>query len=377
MSNTNSSTSNILDDKLALVSVSIGTFGGYRRATRQMIAELGGSLPDCAAVTEGSIKVFPNKPMKPFGTARRKVFRSIAAVGIKALGSRTVFAIPKTKLPAVEKLLADAHAQHAADVADLDAQYDTLFDQHVAANPAAAAIISGLKVSRATAIAKMHFTHDVFQISPVIREGQDPNQGVQSLVAGLARQVFDEVADAMQKLLESDSLTGKIKAGQRTLRPIKAQVTKMQGLSFLDKAIDDAIQFIGTVLATLPTEGYIEDTVTAKSFSTLLRLVELLSDTDDIVDAAGKTANGLKAEVILFPPKVVAQASAPAPATAAVVTAPSVQPATPAISAPPKVPGPTAVAKSVTVVKPAMPTIRPVPAKLIRTGRGAAAPMLF
>lgn len=363
MSNANSSTSNILDDKLALVSVSIGTFGGYRRATRAMIAELGGSLPDCSAVTEGSIKVFPNKPMKPFGTARRKVFRAIASIGIKALGSRTVFAIPKAKLPAVEKLLADAHAQHAADVAGLERQYDTLFDQHVADNPAAAAIIQGLKVPRATAIAKMHFTHNVFQISPVVREGQDPNQGVQSLVAGLARQVFEEVADAMQKVAESDPLIGKIKAGQRTLRPIKAQVTKMQGLSFLDKAIDDAIQFIGAVLATLPTEGYIEDTVTAKSFSTLQRLVELLSDPDDIFDAAGKTANGLTAAAILFPPKAVPAPAVPAPVKAAAAALRSAKPAV-------------AVAPVATAAAPAK-ALPPVPGKVVRPAGSVARPQLF
>lgn len=360
MTSSNSSTSNILDDKLALVSVSIGTFGGYRRATRAMIAELGGSLPDCSAVTEGSIKVFPNKPMKPFGTARRKVFRAIASIGIKALGSRTVFAIPKARLPAVEKLLADAHAQHTADVADLDRQYDVLFDQHVAANPAAATIIQGLKVSRATAIAKMHFTHNVFQISPVAREGQDPHQGVQSLVAGLARQVFEEVADAMQKIADSDPMIGKIKAGQRTLRPIKAQVTKMQGLSFLDKAIDDAIQFIGEVLATLPTEGWIEDTVAAKSFSTLQRLVDLLSDPDDIFDAAGKTANGLAATAILFPPKAIPAPAVPAPVKAAVVAC---QPAKPVVQ--PK-PAPMIVRAAARL-----------PAKMIRPGGGVARPQLF
>ena len=53
----------VLTDKLTLISVNIATFSGYRRATRDHIKALGGSLPASAAITEGSIKVFPGEQL--------------------------------------------------------------------------------------------------------------------------------------------------------------------------------------------------------------------------------------------------------------------------------------------------------------------------
>lgn len=92
-------TSSILDEKLALVSVNIGIYAGYRRATRETIKQLGGNLPDCNAVTEGSIKVFPNEALKEFQTVRRALFRKIGAKGVKAMGSGNLLPCPRTLCP--------------------------------------------------------------------------------------------------------------------------------------------------------------------------------------------------------------------------------------------------------------------------------------
>ena len=78
----------VLNEKLTLVSINISTFSGYRRATRDHIAALGGSLPASAAITEGSIKVFPGDGTKALQTVRRGVFRKLQAKGVKALGSQ-------------------------------------------------------------------------------------------------------------------------------------------------------------------------------------------------------------------------------------------------------------------------------------------------
>lgn len=331
------SSNNVLDEKIALVSINVGLFSGYRRATREQIRELGGELPNSAAVTEGSIKVFPNEALKTFHSDRRAVFREVAAKGIKALGSRTVFAVPKDALPEIEQLLKDAEDKHKQDVTDLEARYEDLFEQHVAANPEAAQIIRNLKVPCQFAIARMHFGHNIFSISPVVKEGEDKEKGVESIVASLARQLYEEVAGEMGTLAESDSLTGGIKASQRTLRPIKAQLNKMRGLSFLSPSVEHAVRFIEDVLALLPSEGYIEDNPTARPFTTLRRLVETLSEPDGILNAAGKTANGTSAVDILFPPKPQpVQAAHPAamPVTPPQATAASAKAPMPAISRP-------------------------------------------
>lgn len=305
------STMSVLDEHLALVSVHVGSFAGYRRATREHIAAMGGSLPQSAAVTEGSIKVFPCEPLRPFATIRRQIARTIEAKGVRALGSGAVFAVPRTALPEIETALDQAAQDFEKEKAALDANYETLFEAHVLANPEAAAIIRTLKVERAAAIGKLHFGSSVFQIVPVLREGEDPAKGVADIVAGLARQLFEEVAAEMGQLAKSDGFAVKGRVGQKALRPIRTAVAKMRGLAFLDPCINGAIAFIGEVLSGLPQQGYIEDAGGLRPFSTLRRLVDILADADELANAAGRASNAVPAAEILFPPVVP-----PAPAEA-------------------------------------------------------------
>lgn len=353
-------TTSVLDEKIALVSISIGMFGGYRRATAGQIEELGGKLPNSNAITEGSIKVFPNDAMKVFQTSRRRLFRDIAAKGVKALGSSNVFAIPKACLAEIEKKIADAANEHAAAKAQLDADYESLFEQHVSKNPEAERIIRGLKVDRVAALARLHFSSSVFSIRPLVREGEDPEAGVAGIVAGLARQLFSEISAEMTDLLDTDSLK-RGKAGQKTLRPIKAAVAKMKGLEFIDpRTVGGCVNLINQVLATLPGQGYIEDVGQSTPFSNLKKLVETLADEESLIDAASRVANGQSASDVLYPKPpapvivpvlqtvvpvdpvpVVAQAQSIAPLVSAVM-APRTMPRMP--SMPPRVPTPARVA---------------------------------
>ena len=291
----------VLNEKLTLVSINISTFSGYRRATRDHIAALGGSLPASAAITEGSIKVFPGDGTKALQTVRRGVFRKLQAKGVKALGSQNVFAVLTDDLPGIEKEIADAQAEYKAERDALEANYDQMFEGHVAANPEAEAIIRSLKVDRATAIAKCRFSSDVFKIAPFVREGQSEEEGVEGIVRGLGRQLYEEISSEMEKLLKNDAFAKNQRVGQKSLRPLKAAVQKMKKLSFLDPSVEGAITLITDILKALPQEGYIQ----GQSFITLEKLVETVSDTDTLLNAASKVKNGVPACDVLFPPMPV------------------------------------------------------------------------
>lgn len=291
----------VLNEKLTLVSINISTFSGYRRATRDHIAALGGSLPASAAITEGSIKVFPGDGTKALQTVRRGVFRKLQAKGVKALGSQNVFAVLTEDLPGIEKEIADAQAEYKAERDALEANYDQMFEGHMAANPEAEAIIRSLKVERATAIAKCRFSSDVFKIAPFVREGQSEEEGVEGIVRGLGRQLYEEISSEMEKLLKNDAFAKNQRVGQKSLRPLKAAVQKMKKLSFLDPSVEGAITLITDILKALPQEGYIQ----GQSFVTLEKLVETVSDTDALLNAASKVKNGVPACDVLFPPMPV------------------------------------------------------------------------
>ena len=308
----------VLNEKLTLVSINISTFSGYRRATREHIAALGGSLPASAAVTEGSIKVFPGDGTKALQTVRRGVFRKLQAKGVKALGSQNVFAILTDELPEIEKEIAGAQAEYNAERDALEANYEQLFEDHVAANPEAETIIRSLKVDRATVIARCRFSSDVFKIAPFVREGQSEEEGIEGIVRGLGRQLYEEIASEMDKLLKNDAFVQNQRVGQKSLRPLKAAVQKMKKLSFLDPSVEGAVSLITDILKALPQEGYIQ----GQAFVTLEKLVETVSDTDALLNAASKVKNGIPACDVLFPPMPVVVA----PVEEAVAVTPVVVP---------------------------------------------------
>lgn len=306
----------VLNEKLTLVSINISTFSGYRRATREHIAALGGTLPASAAITEGSIKVFPCDGTKALQTVRRGVFRKLQAKGVKALGSQNVFAVLTTDLPVIEKEIADAQAEYVAERDALEANYEQIFEAHVASNIEAETIIRSLKVDQATAIAKCRFSSDVFKIAPFVREGQSEEEGVEGIVRGLGRQLYEEISYEMEKLLKNDAFAKNQRVGQKTLRPLKAAIQKMKKLSFLDPSVEGAISLVADILKVLPQEGYIQ----GQSFVTLEKLVEVMSDTDALLNAASKVKNGTPACDVLFPPM-------PVQAVEATVVEEAVQPA--------------------------------------------------
>lgn len=331
MSNGSSISSSVLDEHLALISINVGMFAGYRRATREQIVELGGSLPNSKAITEGSIKVFPNEALKDFATIKRGLFRRVTARGVKALGSRNVFALPREILEEIEQEIAAAEAEYEAKKVDLKANYETIFEAHVKANSEAESIIRSLKIDRATALSRLHFSSNVFRIVPFVREGESEEQGVTAIVQGLGRQLYEEVAAEMADLLGSDTLSGKKepKAGQKTLRPIKAQRSKLQGLKFLDSTVEGAITLIDKTLSTLPKAGFIEDGPGDTPYSTLRRLVEVMADADDFVNAASKVKNGVAITDVLFPPKTLAPPPPPPAEPAATMVSAVKRPAMP------------------------------------------------
>lgn len=340
----------VLNEKLTLVSINISIFSGYRRATREHIAALGGILPASAAITEGSIKVFPCDGTKALQTVRRGVFRKLQAKGVKALGSQNVFAVLTDDLPETEKEIADAQAEYIAERDALEANYEQIFEAHVASNSEAETIIRSLKVDQATVIAKCRFSSDVFKIAPFVREGQSEEEGVEGIVRGLGRQLYEEIASDMGKLLKNEAFAKKQRVGQKSLRQLKAAVQKMKKLSFLDPSVEGAITLVTDILKVLPQEGYIQ----GQSFVTLEKLVEVMSETDALLNAASKVKNGVPACDVLFPPMPVQAVEAEIVAVEAVQLAAE---STEAVPVAPVVVPPVSVAPQLVVMLPPVPAV--------------------
>lgn len=284
----------ILSEEIVLASIRITSFGGYRRAKRADITALGGRLPDCEAITEGSIKVFPMDRLKNLGTVKRKLFRELSKTLIRGLENSNVFCIPTPDLQKWQGVIDTAERELASEIANVEQNYDTWFADYLAANNDAREIIERLRIPKAAAISRLGMSKSYFRIAPA-----EEGKGVEEIVAGLARQMFCEIAESCALILKSDTFESGSRAGQKTLHPIKLQIQKMKTWAHLDPdVIGGGIQFISDVLGALPQAGYIE----GEAFQRLKSLLELCADADDLIDAASRVHNGWSALDVLEPP---------------------------------------------------------------------------
>jgi len=317
-----------LTEKLMVVSFRICQFSGYRHATRELIAKLGGNLPACRAITEGSIKVFPNDGLKQLNTLRRRTQRFFQGLGIQVLGSSVTFAVPASDMAAVEKKVAELEQDFNQAKLDLERDYDDLFEQHVKANHEAEEIIRGLKVEKTAAINKCRFEFNLFRVHAVARAGQTEEESLEGMIRGFSRRLYEEVAEEFSKLSESDFVT-RLRVGQRSLAVIKAQLAKMKRLDFLDDTVPYAVKAGDELLAMMPKTGFIE----GNPFEVLAKYIEMMSDPDGVLNMASLVRKGVSLLDVLFPPKVEekpvvkTQPAVAMPKVSAVL--PKVQPARP------------------------------------------------
>jgi hypothetical protein len=323
----------VLNEKLTLVSFKFAQFCGYRHATRELIAQMGGNLPSCKAITEGSIKVFPPTGVKEFNTLRRSLVRFLQGLGVQALGSSTCFAIPTTELHQVEAKVADLERKFQKAKDALDSNYENLFESHINNNKEAETIIRSLKVERSEAISKCHFGFNVFRVQAVARQNETEEQSVESMVRGLARRLYEEVATEMTKLHVSDSFT-RLRVGQKSLAPIRACIIKMERMSFLDDSIPHAVRLGQEVLAMMPQAGYIE----RQPFEVLSRCVEIMTDPDKLLNAAHRVRNGVPTLDALFPPVVSAVSAVKPPPARPMAPKAIARPVSPRPAFPPVLP---------------------------------------
>jgi len=286
----------ILDEKLTLVSFKMSQFSGYRRATREFIARMGGKLPACKSITEGSIKIFPADGLRGFNAIRRNLSRYLQSIGVQALGSSTCYAVPASELLRIEAKVSKIEAEFQAQKNLLWTNYEQVFDAHVQSqeNPAAAEIIQSLKLRRDDAVSKCNILFNVFRIRAVARKDETEEESVEGITRGLTRRLYEEVALEMAKLSISDSFE-RLRVGQKTLGVLRAALAKMERLAFLDDSIEHAVKFGKEVLAMMPKSGFIE----GQPFEVLSLYVESSADPDKILNAALSFGNGKSALDIL------------------------------------------------------------------------------
>lgn len=301
---------NEITDKIAVVSVDIGFFGAYRRATEEDIKALGGVVPDSNVLTKGSKRIFPNYDEllrdeqtargvanpDTFGSVKKDVDRFLWKRGTRLVGKGGWVISMDVVDEVLEKLKSGSIIVDSLK-STLEANYDAWLEGHIQANSKEEAIIRQSARPCAEAIAKFRFQWDVYKIVPLGAKG---GSDLESMATGLTAQLFTEVSVAAKAAMEK-SFKGKEKVGQKAMHQIQACGDKMRHLHFLDPKVEGAIQMMTHVLGSLPQTGYIENTPGNDCFSRLHRLVDLMTIPTKFEEAGKRIADGETADDVLRP----------------------------------------------------------------------------
>jgi hypothetical protein len=148
-------------------------------------------------------------------------------------------------------------------------EYDRAVQDWKAQNPGWEEVIARAVESLEYVEGQLAFRVQTFNINPV--EGHET--GLETEVNGLADQLRHEVRQ-QARLTWDGSFRGKLEAGQKTVRPIRAMLEKIEGLVFLEPGLNELVTGIRTTLAGLPKTGPIK----GGDFAALCGVIHLLGN---------------------------------------------------------------------------------------------------
>jgi len=257
---------NILDN-IAILVLSVSLWTG-RKQLRQEDLKLadGSELPPQKLASLGSKRVMDPAALAPFATFKRRAERTVLAVGTRFLGG---YAVPVEKLDELMTHLDVIKDEFNTTKSEFLAEYDQAVQDWKAQNPGWEEVIASAVESLEYVERQLDFRVQTFNINPV--DGHET--GLETEINGLAEQLRHEVQQ-QARMTWDGSFQGKLEVGQKTVRPLRAMLEKIEGLVFLEPALNELVSGIRSTLATLPKTGPIK----GGDFAALCGVIHLLGN---------------------------------------------------------------------------------------------------
>jgi hypothetical protein len=201
-----------------------------------------------------------------FERLKRRAEREILAVGTRFLNG---YAVPREKLKELMTKLAIIEEEFETAKCEFIAEYDEAVSGWIAANSGWEEVIRRSVENVSYVSRQLSFSVQTFTVSP----HRSHRQGLENEVNGLAGQLRHEVAQVARTTWDS-SYHGKTEVGQKAIRPVLSMLEKIEGLVFLEPGLNELVNGIRTVLATLPAAGPIK----GADFASLCGALHLLGN---------------------------------------------------------------------------------------------------
>lgn len=234
-----------------------------------------GKLPPERVASLGSKKIIDPEDLKVFRTLRKQAERKCEAVGIRFLSG---FAVPRAQTAAVALEL-DAIAQRFNKAkSDLLAKYEARVEEWIKQNLDFEEALRSAVVPAAEVDRRLGFEYCIYRIEGGLQQGHLTGQ-----VSRMGGRLLQEVALAAKELLDNGLSANpqemdQLSVTHKVLLPLRRMRDKLNGLSFLDSAIDPMVHAIDEVFAQAPGKGRIK----GQPYFNLLATVLILSDPDKV-----------------------------------------------------------------------------------------------
>jgi len=241
-------------NQIVVIMLNISLWSGRKKLRPEDLAANGieaDKLPPGTLASLGTKRIIAPEALNPFTTLKKEAERICLAKGVRFLGG---FAIPKENIDDLVKELKEIKQRFQEAKDSLLKDYNKEVNKWIAENPPEWATVIRAAIEPVSTIDQaLHFN-----FAPVVvgsPEGmEDKNEGLDEETDGLLGQLFHEIRMQAKTAFEA-SFIGRKEVTRKALRPIMSMKDKLQGLSFLDLEIAEAIQGIDQVMAKVPKTG--------------------------------------------------------------------------------------------------------------------------
>lgn len=252
-----SSTSSIaVLEKTACVLLNVSLWTGRRRLRAQDLGEAAQKLPPDDLASLGSLKLCNPKRLGEIASIKRAAERECKRKCAAFLGG---YATDIDNLSALVTKLQALQTRFNKEATEFANDLQAEIDRWTALHPQWKTIIEDKVPDAANVRGRFEFKFQAFRVGAASADASDPvNAGLEDAANGLSGQLFAEIEAEAREAWKS-SYAGKDCVGQKALRPLKAILSKLEALRYLDARCQPIIDQFTKVLGSLPKHGPIAD----------------------------------------------------------------------------------------------------------------------
>lgn len=228
-------------------------------------------LPPEDLATLGSKKICDPTALKVFGTLKKQAITACEEIGVKFLSG---YAVPLDKSEALAQRLNAIGSKFEDEKLAFITSYNSNVAAWIARHHEWERAIREAITPVSEVDAQLQYGYQMFRVqaaSDAVDAVQ--NESLKKTAGGLAGQLFKEIADAADQVMEK-SLMGRDAVTTRIFSPIRTIRSKLDGLSFIAPCVAPLVETIDCVLARLPQSG----PITGVDLSALHGLIFMLSN---------------------------------------------------------------------------------------------------